>query len=127
MRGSSSCAQRVQQAEQRVEDYKKANNLVSSSGTLVNERQVTEINSQLVLARTRSAEAKARYDKIREAQRNRADPGAIGEAVGSATITALRTQLAEIARKEGEINATLGQASSGGDRDRVAGAPHPRA
>ena len=42
-------------------------------------------------------------------QRSRADPGAIGEAVGSATITALRTQLAEILRREGEINATLGQ------------------
>ena len=100
--------ERVQQAEQRVEDYKKAHNLLSSSGTLVNERQLTELNSQLILARTRTAEAKARYDKIMEAQRGRADPGAIGEAVGSATITALRTQLGEIARREGEINATLG-------------------
>ena len=100
--------ERVQQAEQRVEDYKKSHNLLSSSGTLVNERQLTELNSQLILARTRTAEAKARYDKIMEAQRGRADPGAIGEAVGSATITALRTQLGEIARREGEINATLG-------------------
>jgi succinoglycan biosynthesis transport protein ExoP len=101
--------ERVQQAEQRVEDYKKAHNLLSSSGTLVNERQLTELNSQLVLASTRTAEAKARYDKIMEARRGRADPGAIGEAVGSATITALRTQLGEIARREGEINATLGK------------------
>lgn len=100
--------ERVQQAEQRVEEYKKANGIISSSGTLVQERQVTELNSQLVLARTRSAEAKARYDTIREVQRGRGDPGAIGEAVGSATITALRTQLAEILRKEGEVNATLG-------------------
>ncbi len=99
---------RVQKAEQRVEDYKKKNNLISSSGTLVNERQLTELSSQLVLARARTEEAKARYNKIMEAQRSRADPGAIGEAVGSATITALRTQLAEIARREGEINATLG-------------------
>lgn len=101
--------ERLQQAEQRVEDYKKANNLVSSGGTLVNERQLTEINSQLVLAQSRSAEAKARFDKIRDAQRNRADPGAISEATGSATIAALRTQLAEIARKQDEINATLGK------------------
>lgn len=100
--------ERVQRAEQRVEEYKRANNLLSSSGTLVNERQLTELNSQLVLARTRVAEARARYEKIVEAQKSRADPGAIGEAVGSATITALRTQLAEIARKEGEVNATLG-------------------
>jgi uncharacterized protein involved in exopolysaccharide biosynthesis len=101
--------ERVQQAEQRVEEYKKANRIISSSGTLVNERQVTELNSQLVLARTRSAEAKSRYDRIQEIRRNRTDPGAIGEAVGSATITALRTQLAEILRKEGEVNATLGK------------------
>ena len=100
---------RVQQAEQRVEEYKKANGMVSSSGTLVNERQVTELSTQLVLARTRTAEAKARYDKIREAQRSRADPSAIGEAVGSATITALRTQLGEILRREGETNTTLGK------------------
>ena len=101
--------ERVQQAEQRVEDYKKANNVASSGGTLLNERPLTEINSQLVLAQSRSAEAKARYDKIREAQCNRADPGAIGEGASSATITTLRTQLAEIARKQDEINATLGK------------------
>src|SRR5262249_20624540 len=63
----------------------------------------------LVLARTRVAETKARYDKINELQRSKADHSAIVEATGSATITALRTQLAEILRREGEINATLGK------------------
>ncbi len=99
---------RVREAEERVEDYKKSHNLLSSNGSLVNERQLTELNSQLVLVRTRTAEARARYDKIRELLRGNTDHGATGEAIGSATIVALRQQLSEILRREGEVNATLG-------------------
>lgn len=105
----SELRERVQHAEQRVEDYKRKHGIISSSGTPVNERQVTELNSQLMAVRARAAETKARYDKIRDLRRGKADPGAIGEATGSATITALRTQLGEILRREGEINATLGK------------------
>ena len=98
----------VETAEQKVEDYKRTHGIVATSGQLLDERQVGELNTQLVLARTRVAEIKARYDQIRALQRSKADPGAIAEAVQSPTITALRSQLADVLRREGELMTTLG-------------------
>jgi succinoglycan biosynthesis transport protein ExoP len=51
---------------------------------------------------------KARYEEIARLQRPGTDPGAIAEAVQSPTIAALRTQLAEAARREAELVTTLG-------------------
>ncbi len=44
-----------------VEEFRRANNLISASGTLVSEQQLSEINSQLTAARARIAEAQATY------------------------------------------------------------------
>ena len=104
----SELQERVRLAEERVEDYKKQNGILSASGQLVSEHQLSELNSQLVLARTRTAEAMTRYEQIRTFQRSKADPGAVSEAIQSSTIAALRSQLAEIQRRQGELTATLG-------------------
>lgn len=103
--------QRVEAAEQAVEKYKVQNNIVTANGRLVNESQLTEISTQLVTARARSAEARARYDQIRAAQRAGADSGAFAEAVGSTTVGTLRAQLAEATRQEADLSANLGPRS----------------
>src|SRR5206468_4173143 len=46
-------------AERVVEDFKDKNNMVSAEGRLVNEQQVGELSSQLVLARKRTADTQA--------------------------------------------------------------------
>jgi uncharacterized protein involved in exopolysaccharide biosynthesis len=104
----SELQERVRLAEQRVEDYKKQNGILSASGQLVSEHHLSELNSQLVLARTRTAEAMTRYEQIKTFQTSKADPGAVNEAIQSSTIAALRSQLAEIQRRQGELTATLG-------------------
>src|SRR5262249_2929559 len=93
---------RVREAEERVEGFKQKHNIVGASGTLVNEQQLTEINNQLVLARARSAEAKSRYEQIQSLQRSGAEVGGTTEAVQSQTIMALRSQYAEIMRREAD-------------------------
>ena len=103
--------QRVEAAEQAVEKYKVQNNIVTANGRLVNESQLTEISTQLVAARARGAEARARYDQIRAAQRSGAGGGAFAEAVGSTTVGTLRAQLAEVTRQEAELGANLGPRS----------------
>ena len=99
---------RVREAEEKVEAFKARNNIVGASGTLVNEQQLTELNNQLGAARARAAQAKARLDQVESVQKSKADVGAFPEAVQSQTITALRSQYAEIVRREAEQMTSLG-------------------
>jgi polysaccharide biosynthesis transport protein len=99
---------RVREAEERVETFKARNNILGASGQLVNEQQLSELNNQLGAARARAAEAKARLDQIERLQQTKADIGAFPEAVQSPTITALRSQYAEILRREAEQMTSLG-------------------
>lgn len=99
---------RVREADEAVEKYKGQHDLIGASGQLVKEQQLSELNSQLILAQARTAEAKARNEQIERLQRSGADPGAIAEAVQSPTVATLRAQYAEAVRREAELNARLG-------------------
>ena len=98
----------MRQAEDRVEAFKARNNILGSSGTLVNEQQLTELNNQLGLARARTAAAKARLDQVAQVQLSKDEIGAFPEAVQSQTISALRSQYAEVMRREAEQMTSLG-------------------
>jgi polysaccharide biosynthesis transport protein len=100
--------ERVRQAEDRVEAYKAQNNILGASGQLVNEQQLSELNNQLGMARARTAAAKARLDQVEHVHVSQEDIGSFPEAVQSQTITALRTQYAEIMRREAEQMTSLG-------------------
>lgn len=100
--------QRVEAAEQRVEAFKRENNIVAAIGQSVTEQQLVEANLRLGQARAAVEEAQGRYDQVARVQRGRGDPGAIPDALQSATIASLRTQLAEILRRQGDLEATRG-------------------
>ena len=93
---------RVREAEDRVEAFKARHNILGASGQLVNEQQLTEMNNQLTSARARTAAAKARLDQVQQMQLSKNEGGAFPEAVQSQTITALRSQYAEVMRREAE-------------------------
>ena len=99
---------KVRDAEEKAEDYKERNNLLAANGQLVTDQQLTDMNNQLAAARARTADAKGRLDQVERMQRNRDDNGAFPEALQSPTITALRSQYAEVMRREAEQTATLG-------------------
>jgi uncharacterized protein involved in exopolysaccharide biosynthesis len=100
--------ERVSKSAHRVEDYKAQHKIVGASGQLVNEQQLSELNNQLTLARTRTSEQRARYEDIQRLQRSHSEPDAIAEAVQSPAITALRTQYAEAKQAEANARAILG-------------------
>ena len=100
---------RVREAEDRVETFKARNNILGASGQLVNEQQLSELNNQLGGARARTAAAKARLDQVEGLQLSKDEIGAFPEAVQSQTITALRSQYAEVMRREAEQMSSLGQ------------------
>ena len=99
---------RVREAEERVEQFKARNNILDSQGQLVNERQLTELNTLLVQARARTAEAQSRFDLVRGLQQNGTDIGAVPEAIQSQTVAALRSQYALALQQESEQRARLG-------------------
>jgi uncharacterized protein involved in exopolysaccharide biosynthesis/Mrp family chromosome partitioning ATPase len=100
---------RVRDAEQKVEAYKANHNIVGANGELVNEQQLTNLNSQLSLARARTSEAKARLDQVESVLQSKTPIGAFPEAVQSQTITMLRSQYAEIMRRDAEQKSSLGE------------------
>src|SRR6188768_2981475 len=83
---------RVRDAENQAETFKAQNNLVSASGQLVSEQQLSELTNQLTAAGAKADEAKARLDQIEILRRGKVDAGAIAEAVQSQTVAALRAQ-----------------------------------
>jgi polysaccharide biosynthesis transport protein len=101
--------QSVQSAEDRAQAFKASHNIVATNGQLVNEQQLADLNNQLAGARARTAAAKSRLDQIEAVQRSKADVGAFPEAVQSQTITALRSQYAEVMRREAEQTTSLGE------------------
>ena len=100
---------RVRNAEQKVEAYKASHNIVGANGELVNEQQLTSLNSQLSAARARTSEAKARLDQVESVLNSKTPIGAFPEAVQSQTISLLRSQYAEIMRRDAEQKSSLGE------------------
>jgi len=100
---------RVRDAEQKVEAYKASHNIVGATGELVNEQQLTSLNAQLSASRARISEAKARLDQVESVLHTKTPIGAFPEAVQSQTITMLRSQYAEIMRRDAEQKSSLGE------------------
>jgi len=100
--------ERVHQAEEHVEAFRASHNIVNANGQLVNEQQLSDLNNQLAAARARTAAAKARLEQVEAIQKSKDDIGSFPEAVQSQTITALRTQYAEIMRLQAQQMSTLG-------------------
>ncbi|WP_342107080.1 exopolysaccharide transport family protein [Methylobacterium sp. SI9] len=99
----------VNAADKKLEDYKARNGLITASGRLVNEQQLTDLNTRLVAAQARTADAQARLQGIRDARGRAVGAGAMPEAVQSAAVDRLRGQYAELAAKEADLRTNLGE------------------
>jgi polysaccharide biosynthesis transport protein len=108
LREQASAAQRA------VVEFKTQNNIVTtgSGGRLMDEQRVGELNSQLIVARTQMAEAKARLDRIEAVLRSNAPnvtvDATVADSLKDEVITKLRTQYLEMANREAEFAARYG-------------------
>ncbi len=99
---------RVNEAEEKVETYKADKDIIDSSGRLVDEQQLTDVNAQLALAQTRVSELKARVDQIEQARRAGLDSDSTAEAIQSAVVTRLRQQYAELVARAADLRTQMG-------------------
>jgi polysaccharide biosynthesis transport protein len=85
---------------QAVVEFKQTNNMVESGGKLMNEQDMSEVNSQLILAHAATAEAKARLDRIRHVMSQDIPDASVTDALKSEVIIKLRQQYLELAARE---------------------------
>jgi len=93
-------------ADEAVAQFKAKNNIVAvtSDGRLITDQQLTLLNSQLVVAREKTAEARARLDRIEQViNSNAPDKQAIAtvtDTLNNPIIIKLRTQYLELLNRE---------------------------
>lgn len=87
-------------AQKAVVDFKTANNIVDTGGRLMNEQQLAEVNSQLIMAHAATAEAKARLDRMTDILKQDIPDANVTDALKNDTIVKLRGQYVDMASKE---------------------------
>ena len=110
-------ADQAESAERAVNAYKSQNNIVSAGGKPLDEQQVAEINSRLVVARAQTDDALARLNRYENIiKENPAVSQSIGtlDSAGSDVLTSpiinnLRQQYLELVRRENEWSARYGR------------------
>ncbi len=97
-------------ARRAVVEFKTKNNIVivntgerhlkGSNGRLMNDQQLSELTSQLVLNQAATAEAKARYERIGEIMKQKLPDASVAEALKSEVIIKLRGHYLDLAARE---------------------------
>jgi succinoglycan biosynthesis transport protein ExoP len=109
--------QQASAAERAVLDFKKENNIVDTGGQLIGEQQLAELNSQIVLSRAATAEARARLNRISEITKHdvtdidnvlRAPDPAVADALHNEVINKLRSEYLDLANREADYAVRLG-------------------
>jgi polysaccharide biosynthesis transport protein len=109
--------QQASTAEQAVLDFKKAHNIVDTGGRLIGEQQLAELNSQIVLSRAATAEAKARLNRLSEITANglsnldnviKSPDAAVADSLHSDVISKLRSSYLDAANQEAIFSGRLG-------------------
>lgn len=104
-------------AEQAVNTFKSQNNIVAVGGKLMDEQQVSELNSRLVAARAQTSDALTRLNRFQTTLRlNDTDDStsanldaSVSDTLNSTIITGLRQQYLEYSRREAEWSNRFGR------------------
>ncbi len=95
---------KLESSERAVEEYKKTHALLEvSDGMGLSQQQLSEVNSQLIIARAQRAEAEAKYQQVEAIAKSGQDIDSVSEVLNSALISSLRGQEAEVQRNYSEM------------------------
>ena len=95
----------VTEAENAMEDYKLRNRIVSASGGLINEQELTQVNNTLVQARNITSAAKITLEAVKRLKASGNIPQSLPASIRSPAIARLRTQLAEATQQKNRLSA----------------------
>jgi polysaccharide biosynthesis transport protein len=103
-------------AERAVIEFKAKNNIVSAGGTLMNDRQLSELSGKLASTRAHTSDVQARLDRVRAVRQayqqdqisSTADETVV-EALSNPIITRLRTQYLDLVNRESDWSVRYGK------------------
>jgi succinoglycan biosynthesis transport protein ExoP len=103
-------------AERAIVEFKAKNNIVAASGTLINEKELTDLSGEVATARSHLSEVKARLERVQSVRRGyQQDQPApipdqtVTEALSNSIITGLRTRYLELVTKEADLSTRYGK------------------
>lgn len=100
----------VQYSEQAVEIFRNEHGLLEvSKETGLSQQQLSQINSQLIIARAERAEAQAKYDQIASILKSGRNIDSLSAVLNSPLIQSLRQQEAEVQRTYSEMLVEYGK------------------
>lgn len=101
--------QKALDADQAVQRFKIDRALISSDGMLISDQRLTQINKQLVQAKTETDAAEAKYRQIKRIVDSGDMSGAVGESLSSVVVSDLMTKYLEASRRQSDIQSRLGR------------------
>jgi succinoglycan biosynthesis transport protein ExoP len=91
-------------ADAAVAEFKAKNNIVAADGRLINDQQMTLLNGQLVMAREKTAETRARLDRIEDviqaSSPDRRTIATVTDTLNNPIIVKLRSQYLDLINRE---------------------------
>lgn len=100
----------VRLSERAVSDFRNKNGLATTSDekVTVSEQQLTDLNEKLATASSDTAEKLAKYQQAVHFKSGAGDLDTLSEVVRSPVINTLRTQQADVTRREADLSVTYG-------------------
>jgi succinoglycan biosynthesis transport protein ExoP len=101
----------LRDSEEAVAKFRAENNLVKTANMTLNEQQLSEMNARLVSARTETAEAKVKFDQLQQVLQSGGyeKAQALPDVLKSGVISNLRSQEADVSRREADLVARYGE------------------
>jgi exopolysaccharide transport family protein len=98
----------VEAAERAVAAFREKYGLTVGKDSTVASQSISELNSQLIQARSQRADRESRLVALQQAARNPATLGGVTEVLANPLISSLRAQEAEVARRIGDLSQRYG-------------------
>jgi exopolysaccharide transport family protein len=100
----------VQEKEAAAEQFRSHNGLLSAEGSLLSERQTSDMQASLMQARADLAEKEARYSQLQSLINSGGSADTIATVLNSVAITQLRSQESVLARRIADLEGRYGEA-----------------
>jgi succinoglycan biosynthesis transport protein ExoP len=93
-------------ADEAVVEFKRKHNIVAADGRLVDDQKIIQLNSQLILAREKTAEARAKLDRVEAVigagTSDMVTVGSVSDTLNNPVIVKLRIEYLELAGREAD-------------------------
>lgn len=104
----ASLREQTEKSDRAVEEYRRANNLFQGASASVTAQQMTELNTQLIVAQTAKAEADSRLGEAQALRRTGVDSQSVPQVLQSPLVQQLKAQQSEADRRLADLSGSLG-------------------